>query len=385
MPTLKELEDLLEKKKTREFYKLSASLDCRMNEKCEQRVKEGKRRYTREDVAAKLWSSYYMVLAPFIDDGNRLYLQEDINVKRAFRRINNENKEWAEILSMESQKLKDLRSIYSAAMLKSLRDFRAFAEKNKEKAEEINWKRRHCKNIGIKYYELRENEFKTHYDYGQILTYTDGLDHDGRALAEELIQAFPKDGASVQKYLKQAGYCTNIECAKILQKAVGRTKENKYLYAGLPDEKEVKKEIEREKQWNQGAYERDRKKHEAHHSIQLKELEGRIGHAYRAFDIAAHRIMDEKDDELRKKIVIEANKRLNATIPQIMAKDIYQMTDEDEKIVLFTYSRIFSDVTEQFIKEENAKLDETALSAKEKDRNRIRAYSVTPADYLNRR
>jgi len=61
-----------------------------------------------------------------------------------------------------------------------------------------------------------------------------------------VVEAYPKDGNSVRALLKTAGY-SNMETAILLQRNFGRSKDNRYLFTGLPSEKEVNKAIEEQK------------------------------------------------------------------------------------------------------------------------------------------
>lgn len=383
VPVLKEAGELLEKKELKNFYELISSLGNQIHATRRQHEKEGKPRHTRENVTAELWWHYYIASAPLME-ANWSYSEENIRVKRISTGINYATEKKAGALSIDSQKLKNLLCSYSAAQLKSLKDFHCLAEKNKKRAEAVEWKMRYCKELGIKREELLKNQFTIEHHYGTVLSYLDtyNLDRDGERLVEELLHAFPRDGTKVREYLKKAGFTTNLEQARILQKTVGRTKENKYLYEGLPTEKEVTAEVNQEYPRLLKADEQRKKEYEARRLIQEKELNGREGKALQVFTSAAARVLTEDDAELRKRVLAEAEKQLNATLPKIMAKDIFQMTDEDDKTLLFTYSKIFSEITDRFIKEADAKLDEATLKAKQEKRNRGYAFFRPLAELL---
>jgi hypothetical protein len=55
----------------------------------------------------------------------------------------------------------------------------------------------------------------------------------GTKLLYRLVYTFPRDGASVRKYLRMAGYTDDDACAAVIATAFPKTKETAYLYEGL--------------------------------------------------------------------------------------------------------------------------------------------------------
>ena len=382
--SLEEAGRLLEKGELKAFYLLK--INNQINGERNKRTKAREQRYMREDSAAEEWMYYYMACAPFIDPkGGHSGL--DISAKRMlmprFNSILVRKK--AEMLSVDSEKLKALECTYAVILMKSLRDFHALARKNTAEVNGILWKRRYCRELGIKRDEInraKADEFRYRETLSHLSAYN--LHRVGEGLVENLVHAFPKNGATVREYLKKAGYSASLECAWILQKAVGRSPENKYLYEGLANEKEVEKEVGPYTFGELKAYEQRTKEEKAWESLRAREEMGREGKAVWSFFKVVGKIITEEDNEQRKQIVAEAEKQLNAAIPKIMEKSIYQMTDDDEKTVLFTYTKILSDVTDRFIKEADSKLDAATLKAKEEKRARGYALFARPAEYLHR-
>ena len=64
----------------------------------------------------------------------------------------------------------------------------------------------------------------------------------GTTLLNHLVRTFPRDGASVQKYLRMAGYASDEACATLIASVFPKTKETAYLYEGLKLEAAKKNE-----------------------------------------------------------------------------------------------------------------------------------------------
>jgi hypothetical protein len=55
----------------------------------------------------------------------------------------------------------------------------------------------------------------------------------------KLLTAYPKNGTQIRGFIKKAGYASDFECAYFLQRTLGRSEGNAYLFVGLPNEKRV--------------------------------------------------------------------------------------------------------------------------------------------------
>jgi hypothetical protein len=57
----------------------------------------------------------------------------------------------------------------------------------------------------------------------------------------KLILTFPRDGATIQKHIRMAGYESDEECALAIEDIFPRTKETRFLFQGLPSEAAIVK------------------------------------------------------------------------------------------------------------------------------------------------
>ncbi|MDR2512422.1 MAG: hypothetical protein LBD01_01275, partial [Puniceicoccales bacterium] len=242
---IKNLQTLLQKQKMEELYpgmwKLAEML-------WEDRTK---RKEEMDYLVAKEWLRYSQVRAPLNIDVKRfrlgftmndyLSIKRRVNIKRAvIESLDGENtKEKAERLKIDHGEFLTMRAIYfrecifalaraHTTVLEGLSNLEKECfepmDAPKDDEEEIAQMERAVA-FGTPMWSAR---------HLGIETSTERYETD---FVKKLILGFPKDIPHIQFCVRQIGYRTDYECARFLEKAVGRGKETEYLFRGLPSKK----------------------------------------------------------------------------------------------------------------------------------------------------
>jgi hypothetical protein len=221
--------------------------------------KPGGNDYSKEELVGLEWLYYYLASSPLEKNDGSEWSNLEIKFTVA-RRFSNENPiKTADFLSVDRKLFQETHCAYLIAILRTVNNSIAIAKENckkiKQRSNDFRNRLLLHKIAPEKIHETSKLLEKNHRSTFVTLSFFEptavmgarNMEIHEEGFVKTIIKAFPKNGGKVRDSLRKSGFGSDFEIACLLQRYVGRDKENAYLYSGLPSQKDVDKAFNEEK------------------------------------------------------------------------------------------------------------------------------------------
>jgi hypothetical protein len=226
----------------------------------------GPERYSKDELVGLEWLYYYLASSPLERNDGSEWSNLETKLIVAHRLSKENAIKTADFLSVDGKLFQERHCAYMLAVLGTLNNSITIAKESIEKIEkrELELKnhllsRRMTTEKKIEVYKFLEERSRSTHATLSLFERTAISGHreieiNGDGYVKIIIKTFPGNGEKIRDSLRKSGFGSDFEVACLLQRYVGRDKENAYLYRGLPSQKEIdevfnekKKRIETEK------------------------------------------------------------------------------------------------------------------------------------------